>query len=777
MASALQLFGGADDAAENDGSVSQLENPEDQAQQAQPYGPQNRDLPEELIVALKALLREASRQEMYQRLLEVMRDRRNRFFERGLQHIYENLRTGMFVIGIPGAVVKSGDEKIQCGHYIADYNIFHRALQIVIAKLTENPSGIDFQPDSGDSDIDEQAAHAAEGNRILYDRRNDLKDLQTAIVRMFGLSGRTVGWTRNMADEQRWGTDATGGSLTVQTTSVKGTLEWKLPIIAASFAECPYAIYTEDPHIAVCKQEHPYFADKIHEQGNTGESDTQFERIARLGILQGSMSAFQFADTYDCYLERKHGFFRSAWFTSKELDSAFYDPAHAEDVDENGALKDWTLRDALLELFPHGCHVTFVGDVYVGSRDMCLDDEITVDFPYAGDGMSRMAVMDPAVIIQRRFNDWMNAFDEAGAFGWPSTWIRGDKADISAINDQTAAPYCYRALKMSGPADMKMPDNFWREPDPDIPASFSAHVQYLATTLLQFILAIPSAVQGAGMVDQKTASGYHAAIEQALGQLGVIRGAMDRFMASVYRQAALLAVKVPDGQRKFVIPGPKGSVTVDIEALGKGHFLAHPDTDSGYPESTMQKRATLGTIMDMATRNPAMAEAIFSSPDNWDLFSKTMGVPELVIPEARSRRKQAAEIETLVQQSPVAAVPPPVQPGAEGVGIGVDGVPQPAAPLPPVQHSSIPPSPEDYHEWEAEECKEKLSDWPWVQGQIASGNTEGIANIRLHYQEHMQYVQQAAMAAQQAEDARIAATKPKSTESWKPATVPPPASA
>ena len=229
MASALQLFESAD---ENDGSVSQLENPEDQAQQAGPYGPQNRDMPEELIIALKSLLREASRQEMYQRLLEVMRDRRNRFFERGLQHIYENLRTGMFVIGTPGSVVKSGDEKIQCGHYIADYNIFQRALQIIIAKLTENPCGIDFQPDSGDNDLDEQAANAAEGNRLLYDRRNDLKDLQTAIVRMFGLSGRTVGWTRNMADEQRWGTDQSGAPLIVQTTSVKGTLEWKRFILS-----------------------------------------------------------------------------------------------------------------------------------------------------------------------------------------------------------------------------------------------------------------------------------------------------------------------------------------------------------------------------------------------------------------------------------------------------------------------------------------------------------------------------------------------------------------
>jgi len=283
------------------------------------------------------------------------------------------------------------------------------------------------------------------------------------------------------------------------------------------------------------------------------------------------------------------------------------------------------------------------------------------------------------------------------------------------------------------------------------------------------------------MVDQKTASGYHAAIEQALGQLGVILGSMQRFMANVYRQAALLAVKVPDGQKKFVIPGPKGSVTVDIEALGKGHFLAHPDTDSGYPESTVQKRATVASIMELASKNPAVAQAIFSSPDNWDLFSKTMGVPDLVIPEARVRRKQAAEIEILVQQSPTGPTPQDIEQAqvahaadtmtAQG---GAGDAPQPfdAASLP--QHSSIPPSPEDYHEWEAEECKEKLSDWPWVQGQIAAGNTEGIENIRLHYQEHMQYVQQAAQAAQQAEDARIAATKPKATESWKPKDEAPP---
>ena len=706
--------------------------------EARTYGDDNVELPEELQNALLNLIQEAQREDLYQRRIEVCRDRRNRFYERGMQHVYEDVLTGFFFQGLPGSWVpdQNGGE-IQCGSYIADYNIFARALQIIIAKLTENPPGVDFQPDSGNDSVDLQASKAAEAYRILFDRRNEIKDLLTAIVRMMGLSGRTISWTRTVADASRWGRDDTGEPRQVQITSIYGTLETKVPIMALCREQWPYCLITEDPHVLVAKKEHPRFADKITEQGDDGIADTQFERLARIGALQGNSTSFQVTDTYAHYVERKYAWFRPSMFMDKSLDSTYH----------NG-----TLRDALNEAFPDGCCCTFIGQTYVASRNISMDDELAVDFPYAGDGMSRMAIMDPAIVIQDRFNDDMNAYAEVKDFGWPSTWINGEKSQIDAVNDQTASPYCFRPWK-SSIRERPLSDQFFREPNPEIPVSFMNHTEYMATQLLQFILAIPSAVQGAGMPDQKTASGYQAALAQAMGQLGVIWGAVQRMMASIYRQAALAASRI-DRQGILVVPSDKGSVTLNMSDLGKGHFLAHPDTDSGFPESTMQKRATLDGLLDKAVQDPALGEAILESPDNWDFISRIYGLGELTFPEARVRRKQLAEIEVLLDQDPIQPDPRTMEDAQVQHASAVAVAQQTGAPPPPpfdplsLMKSSIPPDELDFHAWEFEECREFLSDYPKVQQQLLNGNANGVMNVKLHAKEHQAFLaQQAAKAA------------------------------
>jgi hypothetical protein len=131
-------------------------------------------------------------------------------------------------------------------------------------------------------------------------------------------------------------------------------------------------------------------------------------------------------------------------------------------------------------------------------------------------------------------------------------------------------------------------------------------------------------------------------------------------------------------------------------------------------------------------------------------------VPEIVIPEARVRRKQSAEIEMLIQQSPQ------------------QGPPDPLTGLPGAMVSSVPVDPLDYHDWEFEECREKLSDWPWVQQQLTAGNEAGIENIRAHAMEHQKFMAQAAAAAQAAAMAAQPAAsaqpgKPAGAESEQPA--------
>ena len=111
-----------------------------------------------------------------------------------------------------------------------------------------------------------------------------------------------------------------------------------------------------------------------------------------------------------------------------------------------------------------------------------------------------------------------------------------------------------------------------------------------------------------------------------------------------------------------------------------------------------------------------------------------------------------------------------VQHAAETMTSHASGMPQ--APFDPnsvqpidpmsLAKSSITPDPLDFHPWEFEECREFLSDYPRVQQELAKGNELGIQNVRLHAQEHQQFIMQQAaqMAAMQPPQAPAAPKKP-----------------
>ena len=152
--------------------------------------------------------------------------------------------------------------------------------------------------------------------------------------------------------------------------------------------------------------------------------------------------------------------------------------------------------------------------------------------------------MDPMVTVQDEFNDCMNAAAEVWEYGWPSTWVNADDQEYDAIASQKADPYAIRQKKArSGQA---METEFFREPNPELPASFMNFLEMIQGPLSQFMLAAPPALFGASDSDQKTASGYAQARAQSLGVQGLVWQSMQDVMACMYYQAALAASKNPD---------------------------------------------------------------------------------------------------------------------------------------------------------------------------------------------------------------------------------------
>ncbi len=764
----------------------------------QGYGPRNEKLPEQLKKAIRTAIVHSQQQERYLRRLEVLHDRKMRFYERGFQHIYEG-RDDCFVLAVPGATFYDSDgNEEEWGDYIDDYPIFHGFVWIIQSVLTQNGPGIAFEPTNPSISEDTQAAETADGLRKNFDRVNDVKAIMREIVRMFCLSGRCVVWVKTEENAAKWGRNDDGTPKKNQIAEVFGSLETRVPIMEREQCTFPYLIVYKDLDVRNARQDHGHIAKQI-KANERGLDENNYERFARLGILQGARSQFQAGEAISHMVTELHAWLRPSCFSGDEFDDPFTE-AGPDDVKQDGS--EFTVRDALEKVFQDkqggftGIHAIYVGDTYSCAWPESMDDCLITEQPFAGDGQFALAVMDPAVVAQDRFNALMNYVAETFDFGAPSTWVAADKVDFESYVDQKAQPFGFRQLKKFQNGTTAAADNFYREPNPEIPNTLNEVIQFLMGEFMQFVLACPPAMWGESSEDTKTASGLAQSRNQALGRMGIIWAVLQKMMARMYYQVALAASNDPDTPEEIIVP-VKGAqnVTVRIERLRKGHFMATPDEDSGFPDSTAAKRATLMNVVQLVAQFPPAAQQFFAAPANWKELLKLFGISEMVIPEAESHDKQVEEIEELLNGVPIAPTPDEVQQAAM-VHDQESQVAQQASlvtgmPAPPPQpfdpeslmRSSVPINPWDFDEWEMQACDDYLnSDACRIELKVGRANPEtgqlepnirGVQNVWLHRQEH---AKAAAMKVPPVPPVPVVA--PKGKPAAKPAGAPPlPASA
>lgn len=730
-------------------SAQQLTPEEKYAELQAKYGQRLEKLPTQLVEALRSGVRQFNEQDQFARRREGMRDRKNRFYERSVQHIYET-RNG-FASMLPGMTyTSSSGAKLQAPRYVDDYNIYLPGGRVIDAVLTQSPPGIEFRPDEEDSVEDKEASGAAQESTLVYDRSNDIKGLQLEQVRFFRLSGRTVSWTRTEADAQFFGRNDDGSPKRREKTTFHGTLETKVPITARNQADCLYAMIFDDPDVKEAKSiyggqnaEGEDIAKKIQANCATpGESDWQ--RIARLGILQGTRAVASSGDVIDHLTARVHAWMRPNSFIEGIFDEP-YDGAPVS-TGGDGVERGQTIGETMREMFPEGMRVIFVGDVYVGAKPESMDDHLDIAFPYKGDGMSRQAIMDSFCVIQDTFNDVTNAVRQAVDTGWPTRWMNAEEGDAEAAASQVAVPYAYRGKKARSGQSMEA--EFFQEPDINIPQTLMGWLDQMTGPLAQYMLATPPALFGQGDKNSETASGQAQLAAQARGQLSLFWSAMQRQWARIRYQAALCAAKNPDYREEILVPGADPQ-TSKFRAITKGHFGAFPDEESSFPESTDQKRAVLQGLIEIASENPTIGMQILGSPKNWKTILAYNGIPELEVPVADAWDKQEYEIEELLKAPPVvspqammAAQQEYVQSQLAAKVAGMQAG-NPAGQVAPFDPASVQPDQPtipvdflDYHDWEFECCREYLSGQD-CRDQLAEGNFVGVENVRLHAMMHL----------------------------------------
>lgn len=709
---------------------------QDQAQETDPqfpYGENFEELPEQLVNAIRETIKSCQNEDKYLRRREIRRDWRARSYEAGFQHLcWQGGQNGGFSIITPGGIApNTAGGYSQAPRYVDDCNLYKPYLRVQTSILTQNLPGIKFEPLRHDKAEDQEAAKAAEGYKDEFYRANNPKTLQMQIARMLGNSGRTVTWTRTEANVQKFGINpVTNQPRMMEISTVYGTIETKVPILAKSQEDALYCFIADDPDVKQAKYEYPDFKDKI-KGGVSGLAENPYERLARLGVLQGSRSEFSTAEAYKHLVTRTRCWLRPQCFTDERFDAPLEETAEGSEAQ--------TIGDRINELFPDGVMTTFIGDVYVGAKPESMDDAIVIGFPYEGDGLNRPGFMEPMIVMQDAFNDAWNTMREIWDVSWPSTWIDAGEDEFDAIVKQRADPYAIRQKKLNTVGG-KLGDSFFREPNPELPATFVQFVEMIQGQLPQFILAAPPALFGGAMEDQKTASGYAQARAQAMGQQGLVWAQMQWMFARILKQAALLATKNPDHAEGIAIPGGAGpNAKIDLGKITKGQFGCYPDEDSSFPESTEAKRSQLTQLFTLLGPTPYGAQML-ATPANAEEILQLEGFSELIIPEAEAWEKQQFEIEQLLRTDPI---PPPiaeqqqadVQHAVASIGALKSGLPAPPyEPLPP--RSTVPVNDWNYHGWEASACQNWLNSED-CRTEMANGNQRGVDNVVLHWRAHV----------------------------------------
>jgi hypothetical protein len=156
------------------------------------------------------------------------------------------------------------------------------------------------------------------------------------------------------------------------------------------------------------------------------------------------------------------------------------------------------------------------------------------------------------------------------------------KVDFEAMRNQKASPYELRQLKQLASNTTAAVDNFYREPDPGVPATLNETIQFLFSEFLQFVLACPPAMWGESTADTKTASGLAQSRNQALGRRGII-WLFTAHVRPIVIRGAWWHRTIPTRRKRLWSGRRAQNITVQIERLRKGHFMATPDEDSGFP--------------------------------------------------------------------------------------------------------------------------------------------------------------------------------------------------
>jgi len=718
-------------------ATSTLAVPEEPTEQPEGEDWQQEDgfpnLPEEKQNVLKALLRQALTREVYSRRTEVIDARQQRFYSRSIQYIYWNWSTMMFApLFQGGASGTSSDQE----RYADVYDIYSAFLRTLVSALSQNPVGAHMVPRTAKRTVDITSATIADQYKNRIEQINDIKNLQIEVARLMCTDGRVVGMVCDDDADPKYGHDLNGDPVGAEKLEIDGVLEWKVPITQKCLDDWTYAVQSKEFETELLQDQYPDAVDGQGESkiksGSQDSGESAYERMARIGVVQGTKLITATGETWEHLTTRHVAFFRPA----------FYKKAPKED------------RKWLKEIYPGGIRLIVCGGAYCESFNESMDKRIRVAHAKPGDGQNRTSLLKAFVPIQDAFNDLMNLRKEMHEYCIPENYMDKETFDLQAQQEHRSEPGNTNPVVLQ-PHERIQDKILFGQPVQISPDLIQA-IEYLSGELAQLITAALPSLMGTSDEHNETKGGIQLMREQALGQMGIAWGASQWLLAGLEELAIKrCGEKAQEGGQKIAInvPGtalkPDSVKEIDTADLNAGDFYA--EVDVSFPDTRAAKRAILMSMITLAEKVPAL-QAIVSLPENQELIKENTDT-DLEIPGADARIQQLREIEELLKSGP--NVPTPQQAlaaMAQKVQQGMaQGMPEPPPPTPEVLQQvqqqmaqpTVPIDPDwDFHQFHIDVIQDWLASEQCEQ-EKEKNNQAGIENVKLHGKAH-----KAALAAQ-----------------------------
>lgn len=488
-----------------------------------------------------------------------------------------------------------------------------------------------------------------------------------------------------------------------------GGLYIKIPNYCKTQKGLPYLIFSDekDYSMVVEEFEHLHGNKKITEKLKTGNNPGGYEWYAQWGRLNP-----QYQGEYPQNVVTVN----QAWIRPAKFN----------------ILPDKKDVDKLKKLFPNGVKVVFVNDEYACAENQCLDDYWTLTENPLADYLHFDPLGQSLVSVQDITNDLISLVLQTIEHGIGQTFADPAVLNFNAYEQVSVLPGgVFPATPKSGKS---LNDGFMELRTATLSSEVMPFSQLIQTMGQTVSGALPSifggSQEGAG---GDTASGYTQSKAQALQRLQNTWKLFTTTWKNMFGKAIPAYIKLVKEDEKDVIRQDDGNFVnvfirkAELEGkIGKVELEANENL----PLTWTQKKDLMMTLLQAT--NPKIME-ILNAPENAVLIHEALGLVDYYVPNEDDIIKQYDEIKLLLSSEPIPSE-------------SVD--PMTGQPM-QIELPSVEIDPDyDNHVVEFEIVRK------WVISeagrQTKMDNPGGYKNVLLHGRLHLQMIQQAQAAQQQA---------------------------